>query len=88
MPELGAISFLIPPLLRDIILHEIRQPKLLLLLLTKGGGDGKFKYLDALFGVSRHLIFPADLPGHLKIFLHRALMDGWDDITVADTFTL
>ena len=69
-------------------LHKIRQPKLLLFLLTKSGRDGKFKYLDTLFGVPGHLIFPADLPGHLKIFLHRALMDGWDDIAIADTLSL
>ena len=80
-------DFFYPSFLRANILHKIRQPQLLLFLLTKGGRYGKFKYLDSLFCVPGHLIFPADLPGHLKIFLHRALMDGWDDIAVADAFT-
>jgi hypothetical protein len=86
--RIGGDFFCIPLFLRANILHEIRQPKLLLLLFAKGGRDGKFKHLDSLFGVTGHLIFPADLPGHLKIFLHRTLVNGWDNITVADPFTL
>ena len=68
--RIGCNSFRKDLSLKGYFLHEIRKPKLLLLLLTKGGRDGKFKYLDTLFCVTGHLIFPADLPGHLKIFLH------------------
>ena len=69
-------------------LHKIGQTKLLLLLLTKCRRDCKFKYLDSLLGVLRDLVFSADLPGHLKIFLHRSFMDGWDNIAIADTLPL
>ena len=69
-------------------LHEIGKPELLLLLLTKCRRDCKFKYLDTLLGVLGNFVFPADLTGHFKIFLYRPFMDGWDDITVADTLPL
>ncbi len=70
------------------LLHEIRKPQLLVLLLAERGSDGKVEHFDPLLGVLRDLVFPADLPGHLEIFLHRALVHGGDDVAVADALAL
>ena len=70
------------------LLHKISKPELLLLLLTKRGGNRKVKHFDPLLGVFRYLVFPADLPGHLEIFLHRTFMHGRDDIAIADPLSL
>src|SRR5208337_1218905 len=66
------------------LLHKVRKTQLLVLLLAECGGDRKVYHLDPLLGILRDLVLPADLTGHLEIFLHGSLVHGRDDRTVAD----
>ena len=68
----------------DPRLHEIRKPQLLVLLLAERGGDGKVEHLHPLPGVLGDLVLPAHLPRHLEVFLDRPLMNGGNDVAVAD----
>ena len=58
------------------------------LLLTKRGLDRKIDHLNPLLGVLRDLVFPADLAGHLEIFLHRTFVHSGNDVAIARMLTL